>query len=162
MDPYIQRIFNTLGHKDPIKVLEATPQILESILNNLSEADFERSYAAGKWTTREILAHLADAELALGFRFRQAVVEDNYLPQSFDQDTWAKRYKRLDPALALEAFRALRAWNLALFATFGLDDWIKPVQYPFEGIENVDMMVRFLAGHDLNHLKQLEQITRGS
>ena len=75
-----------------------------------------------------------------------------------EQDSWATRYKKMDAALAVETFRALRAWNIALFSTFGLEDWNKEVTHPARGVESIDLMVRFLAGHDLNHLKQLEAI----
>lgn len=157
--PYVRRIFATLGERDPIQVLEATPAQLELLLEALGEEDFERSYAPGKWTAREILAHLADAELGLGFRFRQALTVPRYRPQAFDQDRWSERYDRFEPSLAVEAFRALRAWNLALFTTFDLDDWLRELDYPYAGIETVDHLVRFLAGHDLNHLRQLELIS---
>lgn len=159
-DPYIKRILNTLGDREPLSVLEETPRRLEHLFESLSEADLERAYAAEKWNARQITAHLADVELGLGFRFRQAIAEENYTPQSFDQDRWAKRYGKLEPSLALETFRALRAWNLALFTTFELVDWNKTVNYPFRGIDTVDAMVHFLAGHDLNHLEQLEAIAR--
>lgn len=162
MHPYVERILTFLGNSDPIQVLETTPLRLEGYLDSFFDTDFERSYAPGKWSAQEILAHLADVELGLGFRFRQAVVEDTYRPQPFDQDLWAKRYRRFDPALSFETFRALRAWNLALFTSFDLDDWTKTVDYPFEGIDTVDSMVRFLAGHDLNHLAQLEQIAQAA
>ncbi len=160
MDPYIERTLGNLGERDPIQVLETTPARLEGFLVGFFESDWERSYEKGKWSAQQILAHLADVELGLGFRFRQAVAEENYRPESFDQDVWTTRYTRLEPALALGTFRAIRAWNLALFATFDLNDWLRPVRYPFEGIDSVDGMVRFLAGHDLNHLGQLESIAR--
>lgn len=158
MHPYIERILRGLGEQDPIEVLGATPLKLETYLIGFFESDWERSYAPGKWSAQEIMAHLADVELGLGFRFRQALSLDGYQPESFDQDAWAARYRRLAPALSFETFRALRAWNLALFASFDLHDWGKEVRYPFAGIDSVDMMVRFLAGHDLNHLAQLEAI----
>nr|AWJ66295.1 hypothetical protein [uncultured bacterium] len=156
--PYIERIFKTLGEHDPIEILEQTPNKLEFLISTLTEENIERSYAPGKWTVREILAHLADVELALGYRFRQALVIDHYQVEGFEQDDWAKRYPRLSPSIALETFRALRSWNLLLFASFDMEDWSKELNYSFEGIENIDHMVRFLAGHDLNHLAQLEQI----
>ncbi len=78
--------------------------------------------------------------------------------QAFDQDVWAERYARLDPALAVEAFRGLRAWNLSLLATLSLEDWLAEGYHPERGFESVDLMVRFLAGHDINHLAQLESI----
>jgi hypothetical protein len=157
--PYVRRIFDTLGERDPIQVLEASPAGLELLLEHLSEDDLETSYRPGGWTVREILAHLADVELGLGFRFRQALTVPRYRPEGFDQDRWSERYGRLEPSLAVEAFRSLRAWNLALFATFDLDDWLREVDYPFAGIETVDHMVRFLAGHDLNHLRQLGSVS---
>lgn len=158
MHGYIDRIFATLGDRDPIEVLGATPLRLEQFALAFDHDDFERSYAPGKWTAREIVAHLADCEIGLGFRFRQALAEVDHRVQPFDQDLWARRYARIDPALAIEAFTGLRRLNLSLFASFELNDWLRPVRYTFEGIDSIDAMVRFLAGHDLNHLAQLEQI----
>ncbi len=158
MHPYMERIFATLADRDPIDVLQGTPGRLEHLLERLGATGLERTYAPGKWPARDIYAHLADVELALAFRFRQALVLDRYAPEGFEQDEWARRYARLDPTLALEAFRGMRGWNLALFAGFDLHDWGREVRYPFEGVSTVDDMVRFLAGHDLNHLAQLERI----
>lgn len=161
MHPYMERIFATLGDRDPIAVLESTPLRLEQLLAEMDEGDLARSYAPGKWSAREIVAHLADAEIGLGFRFRQALAEEEHRVQPFDQDLWARRYPRLDPTLALGAFTGLRSWNLALISGFDLIDWNRSVRYSFEGVDTVDDMVRFLAGHDVNHLAQLEQIARG-
>jgi uncharacterized damage-inducible protein DinB len=160
MNPYIQRILGYLGNQDPILVLQSTPQKLETLLESFSPDDLERSYEAGKWTAREILCHLADVELLMGYRIRQGISEDHHVLQNMEQDIWATRYKKLDAALAMETFRALRAWNLALFSTFGMEEWNKEVTHPLRGVEAIDLTVRFLAGHDLNHLGQLERIGR--
>jgi uncharacterized damage-inducible protein DinB len=160
MNPYIERILSYLGDQEPISVLQQTPSRLEHLLETLTPSDFETSYEEGKWTAREILAHMADVELLLGYRLRQGVAETNHHIQVMDQDIWATRYKRLEPSLSIETFRALRSWNLALFSTFGLEDWNKEVTHPERGTETVDLMVSFLAGHDLNHLRQLGQIAK--
>jgi DinB superfamily len=161
MNPYIQRILGYLGDQDPIAVLQQTPGKLEHLLETLSSEDFETSYETGKWTAREILAHMADVELLMGYRLRQAIAETSHAVQVMDQDTWATRYKKLEPSHSVETFRALRTWNLALFSTFGLEDWNKETTHPERGAETIDLMVSFLAGHDLNHLRQLEQIAKG-
>lgn len=159
MNPYVARMLNLLGDQDPILVLTATPTRLEALLLNLGD-DVERPYAPGKWDARHILAHLADNELAAGFRLRQMVaVVDTVQP--YDQDVWATRYGRADPSLSLETFRALRAWNLALYAGFSMEDWLTEAQHPERGVISVDVMVRTLAGHDLNHLEQLGWIAEG-
>jgi len=157
MNPYVARMLDLLGEQDPILVLEATPVRLEALLLNLGD-DVERPYAPGKWDARHVLAHLADNELAAGFRLRQAVARVGQI-QPYDQDIWATRYARLDPTLALETFRALRAWNLALYAGFSMEDWLVEIEHPERGPLSVDLMVRMLAGHDLNHLAQLEALS---
>jgi uncharacterized damage-inducible protein DinB len=160
MNPYIQRILSYLDDQEPISVLQQTPGKLERLLETLSPTNFEQSYEAGKWTAREILAHMADVEMLLGYRIRQALSEPQHVIQPMDQDIWATRYKKLEPSHSVETFRALRSWNLALFTTFGLEDWNKETQHPERGTETVDLMVSFLAGHDLNHLRQLKIVSR--
>lgn len=159
MNPYVARMLELLGDQDPILVLTATPTRLETLLLRLGD-DVDRPYAPGKWDARHILAHLADMELGAGFRVRQMVAGVETL-QPFDQDAWAAPYGRLGPTLALETFRALRAWNLARYASFTFEDWLREVYHPERGLFSVDLSVRVSAGHDLNHLAQLEQIARG-
>lgn len=159
VDPYVARMLALLGDDDPILVLQATPMRLEALLLRLGD-DVERPYAPGKWDARHILAHLADNELATGFRLRQTVAAVSTV-QPYDQNAWATRYTRADPALALETFRAMRAWNLSLYAGFSLEDWLTEVQHPERGPLSVDIMVRLSAGHDLNHLAQLERLLEG-
>ena len=159
MDDYVTRMLDLLGDQEPILVLEATPVKLEALLLQLGD-DVDRPYAPGKWDARHIFAHLADNELAAGFRLRQMVARVGEV-QPYDQDVWATRYARADPALALGTFQALRAWNLALYATFDLDDWLTEVYHPERGPLSVDLAVRMLAGHDINHLGQLEGLAAG-
>lgn len=159
MDPYLRRILTRLGDADPIEVLGSTPSRLSELVERLGADGLERSHAPTKWPAKVVVAHLADTELGMGFRFRQALAvppgDPPHAVQPFDQDAWAARSGRLDVALSLEAFRAQRAVHLALFATLSLDDWATEVFHPERGFETVDQMVRFLAGHDLNHLDQL-------
>jgi hypothetical protein len=156
INPYVARMLELLGDADPIAVLTETPMKLEALLLDLGP-DLERPYAPGKWDARHVVSHLADNELGAGFRLRQMVAGVAAI-QPYDQNVWAARYGRLDPSLAFETFRALRAWNLALYATFGLEDWLCEVTHPERGPLSVDVMVRTLAGHDLNHLAQLERL----
>lgn len=154
MDAYLASLLARLGDDDPIAVLQATPARLSEIAERLGPDGWAAPVTPGGWTFAETLAHLADVELAMGFRIRQAVA-GQALVQTFDQDAWARRYRRLDASLALEMLRAARAWNLALFATFDLDDWLRDAVHPERGRESVDALVRYLAAHDLRHLDRL-------
>lgn len=164
MDPYLDRILSLLGDRDPIDVLRCTPLRLDDVGRQLGR-DWDVPWRAGGWSGRQIVCHLADQELGFGFRARQAVAAANgrHVAQPYDQDAWARPYERLDPSLAIEAFRALRAWNLAWLARLTLQDWLCTYHHPERGSEeSVDELVRFLAGHDLNHLGQLERLTHAT
>ena len=158
MNPYVERMLGLVGERSVVESLEQSPKRIEAVAGKLSPARLDRSYAPGKWTARQILAHLADCEVGVGFRLRQALAEENHRAQPFDQDRWATRYSGLDAALATRAYVGLRAWNLALIRSLGPGDLERPYVHGERGPESVGLIVKMLAGHDLNHLAQLEQI----
>ena len=160
MDAYLSSLLARLGDEDPIEVLQATPARVAEIHERLGPDAESRALAPGGWTVGETLAHLADADLVMGYRLRQAVAGETRV-QAFDQDAWARRYRRLDASLALEMLRATRAWNLALLATFDLDDWLTELEHPERGRESVDLVVRAWAGHDLRHLDRMMALLGG-
>jgi len=147
-----------LDGREPIAALRDTTSRIGEIARQWSPADFERSYAPGKWSARQILVHLAQTELALGTRARHALTTPNYAAQSFDQDKWMARESGLDGPAALNAFLALAAMNLALFASLSPADRETPLTHPEYGALSVDWIVHQMAGHQIHHLKQLEGI----
>ena len=119
---------------------------------------FERSYGAGKWTARQILMHLAHSELAFGTRARMALSTPNYTAQPFDQDLWMNREPALSGRDALEAFVAMARMNAALFGSLSGADRATPLSHPEFGTITVDWIIHQMAGHQIHHLKQLEQL----
>src|SRR2546421_8955764 len=79
-----------LGDREPIASMRETSERIRSLTSGWSPQQFERTYAPGKWTARQILIHLAQTELALGTRARMALTTPNYVAQPFDQDAWMK------------------------------------------------------------------------
>src|SRR5258708_3230418 len=155
MNPYASQ----LGNQDPIQVLSATASRLGELSDALGAARINQPPAPGKWSPREIFIHLADCELAFGFRYRQALGEENHVVQPFDQDLWAKSYGAYDAQQALETFATLRNWNLALIRSLTPDQLSKPVIHPERGRMVFKTVVDTAAGHDINHLRLLEMIT---
>jgi hypothetical protein len=160
MSAYTERLIGLVGQRDPLAVLGETPARLQDLHRALEGSRLGHSFAAGKWTARQILGHLVDAESAVGFRVRLALAEDHPTIQPWDQDAWMSLYREIDADQALAAVRALRVWNLALFRTLTPEQRARGAFHPERGEESVGMMIMLLAGHDLNHLAQLEQIAR--
>ena len=147
-----------LGDKDPMTALAETPQEIARLLDAWSGADFDRSYAPGKWSARRILAHLAQAELALGTRVRFALAEDNYQAQAFNQDDWMPLDDHMDARTALDAYLALRRMNLAMWRGLSEDQKNRSFVHPEYGKLNVGWVAAQMAGHDIHHLRHFEQI----
>jgi uncharacterized damage-inducible protein DinB len=142
--------------RDPQVVIAETAVKLATAARQIGPAGLNKSIAPGKWSPREILCHLADAELAFAFRLRQTLAEPHHVVQPFDQDQWAKPYSAIPAEAALAAFTALRNWNLVLLGTVPAEAYSKPVSHPERGTMTFGTLVETMAGHDTNHLRQLE------
>jgi len=152
MNPYA----SFLGERDPRHVIAATPGRLSDALWELGSEAVERPYASGKWTVRQVVCHLADTELVFAFRWRQALAEPHHVIQPFDQDLWAASYGAYGAQQARQAFTVLRGWNLALIRTLTPESMSKPLTHPERGTMTLQVLLETMAGHDLNHLRQIE------
>ncbi len=156
MNPYA----SYLGGQDAITVLRETPSALQSLVAGLSPQQLDTPPAPGKWSIREILAHLADCEIAFGFRLRQALADPVIVIQPFDQDLWARRYGAYSAAAALRTFLTNREWTLSLLTTVTDSDLSQTVVHPERGTLPFRTLLETIAGHDRNHLTRLEEQLR--
>lgn len=154
MNPYASR----LGDRDPLAVVQATAGRLEYLSETLGAERLGQAPAPGKWSPREILCHLADCELVFAFRLRQALAEDHHVIQPFDQDRWARTYGVYEARAALALFSAVRQWNLTFIGAVPPEALSKPLTHPERGTMTFRVLIETMAGHDLNHLRQLEAI----
>lgn len=139
-------------------MLSATALRLAELSKSLGDSRINQPIAPGKWSPRQIMTHLADCDLAFGFRYRQTLALDNHTVQPFDQDLWAKTYDTYTAEQALATFNALRSWNLALIRSLTPEQLAKPCQHPERGQETLRILIEINAGHDINHLRQLEAV----
>ncbi len=131
-------------------------------VDGLSERDLDRRLAAGKWSIRQQVHHVADAELNLVTRMKKILAEDNPLLIAFDQEKWADKFSRSGPSIenSIALFYTLRASMTPILK--GLKD----ADFERTGIHNESGKVT-LAGvlehtveHFENHLNTIERIKR--
>jgi len=161
---YIQRILGYIEGKEPLRVQQETPKKLQKLIKPLSKSQLTRQPEPGKWSIAQILAHLADAELVGSWRMRQVLGNNGVTIQAFDQDVWADvfAYARRDPKVSLETFRLLRENNLRMLKGLPTSLWENYGMHQERGKETLTHIVRMFAGHDLNHLAQVEKIAKES
>src|SRR4029077_8280670 len=152
------------GGQDPLDVQARTPQELERLVTRASAGRLRKRPAPEKWSIAEILAHLADVEIVVGWRIRVILGAPGTPIPVMDQDTWvaAGHYDKRDPHKSIELFRVLREANLALFKTLTPEQWKHHGIHSERGVETVEQIVRLYAGHDLNHTRQIDQILASS
>lgn len=156
---YIDRILSHVGDQDPWQVLATTPKRLRELTAGRSRAELARSSDPSRWSVVQILAHLADAEVVAGWRLRSILGADGVPLQAFDQDRWADafKYADTDPAESLDLFEVSRRGNISLLKR------VDPALHAHHGLhaergkETITHLVRLYAGHDLNHLRQVEE-----
>ncbi|HET7184876.1 MAG TPA: DinB family protein [Terriglobales bacterium] len=161
---YTARIVGNVEGKDPLTVQATTPRKLARLIKGISVPRLRKRPAPGKWSVAEIVAHLADAEIVGGFRIRMILGAPGTPIVAFDQDSWVTsgHYDKRNPRQCVEQFRILRETNLALLKTLTPDQWQQYGIHSERGKETVEHIVRMFAGHDLNHLQQIERILANS
>jgi hypothetical protein len=147
-----------LGNNDPLTALAETPERICTLVQGWPAKRWEQSYAPGKWTARQVLAHLAQTELALTTRVRFAASQEGYVAQAFSQDDWIPLDANADATTALDAYTALRRLNLAMFRHLTPAQWDRAFRHPEYGDLTPRWVAAQLAGHDIHHLKQLEKV----
>jgi hypothetical protein len=147
-----------LGNRDALDALNDTPGRIRSLVEQWSGADFERSYAPGKWSIRKVLIHLAHTELALPTRVRFAVSQESYTAQPFSQDDWLPIDDKADARTALDTYTTLRRFNVAMFCNLTAAQRERMFTHPEYGTLTVWWVAQQLAGHDIHDLKQIQSL----
>ncbi len=159
---YTTRLTGYVRGLDHLKVLQSTPKNIARLTKGKTLSALSKPHAAGKWSTADILAHLAESEIAFGYRLRLVVGASGTPIQAFDQDSWQSNaeYIRRNPRLALDLFTNLRKGNVAFLKSLTREQWESFGMHAERGKESVSRMAELYAGHDVNHMRQIESMLK--
>jgi hypothetical protein len=135
-------------------------QQLETI-GMLRRVDDERglhAYAPGKWTIKEVIGHLCDAERVFAYRALRFARGDGQPVAGFDENAYvpAGRFNERRIGGLIDEFQSIRASTVHVFRYLTEDDWAR------RGIANghpisVRTLGFVIAGHELHHAKLLRE-----
>ena len=159
---YTNRLLGYLGRKDPYRVLRRTPQNIQSLLDRVPSKGLVLKATPASWSITEIVAHLAETELVLGWRYRSIAERSGKTIQSFDQNIWCTnaRYASIPIRESLLMFTVLRAMNIKFLTGLPDTTLLYYGVHDERGKETLRHIIRLEAGHDLNHLMQIQKIIR--
>ena len=136
------------------------PELLALVLTGVYGEEEDFVTAPGKWSVRQIIAHLADTELVMAFRMRLVAGQDNPPLTPFDQDAWARNldYSRRKPKQSLETLRRLRAESYDLLSALPPEAFDRQGMHAERGPLTLAKIVETCANHVENHARQMQEI----
>jgi hypothetical protein len=136
------------------------PELIASALTGAAGSEVDYKPAPGKWSVREIAAHLSDAELVGAERFRRVIAEENAPLTAYDQNKWAENldYARRKPSQSLEMFRSLRAESHDLLKGLPESAFQRTGQHSERGTMTLLALVELYARHAEKHAQQIRDV----
>jgi uncharacterized damage-inducible protein DinB len=156
--PFYSDYITALGEVNLRSVLKTSLEDLITTIKNLPEEKLTFKYAEGKWTIKELVQHIIDAERVLSYRALRFSRNDATDLPGFDEDWYVDNSNGNERPIKelLKEFKLVRKTTLALFKSFS------PEMLGKTGSANgSDMTVRALgfiiAGHQIHHLKIIKE-----
>jgi DinB superfamily len=136
------------------------PELVAVVLTGVFGEEEDFVAAPGQWSIRQIVAHLADAELVGAHRMRAVIAEENPTLTGFDQNAWTRNldYVHRKPKQSLESFRRQRAENYDLLKNLPETAFARTGNHTEMGNVTLLQLVDGYAAHAENHARQMQQI----
>ena len=157
---YTERLLALSAGADPFAVLGGTAAAIRTRIAGRSAAELRRSPGPARWSVTQIVAHLADAEIVFAYRVRMILSASGTPIQAYDQDAWsrAQHAEQSDPQQSLALFTAIRESMLRLLRGLDDEELERYGMHAERGRESVRHLLALYAGHDRNHLAQIERL----
>jgi len=156
--PYYATYIDRVDDGDILETLTRLESETATFLAAVPPERETRRYRQGAWSVREVVGHLIDSERLFGFRALHIARGDPAALPSMDQELWARSAAHNDRPLAdlAEELRLLRRGHLRMIRGFPEAAWSR------RGVASgrdftVRALVWILAGHEIHHLRVLEE-----
>lgn len=157
---YLARIREQAAGKDPLVAQAQSAIVIAELIANIPSERLTARPAPDKWSVAEILAHLAEDEIATAWRYRQMIEHSGVTLAGFDQDLWANigNYSGRDPQDSLALYRLLREANLHFLRALTPEQWECFGLHAERGRITVRELAIHMVGHDTNHIAQIQKM----
>jgi hypothetical protein len=153
--PYANADLNAVPGDDAVDALRRTGEETLALFTSLEESFVAgRTYAAGKWTLKQIVGHLADDERVFAYRALCIVRGDVRPLPGFDENEYmaAVDFESRSLCEILDEFRIVRAATISLLEPLSAEEWQR--RGTVNGYEaSVRGLAFHIAGHELHHMR---------
>jgi hypothetical protein len=156
--PYYGKYIALVGGNDVVAALEDQPRETLALLSSLTDEQGDYRYAADKWSIKEMLGHVIDAERVFSYRALRFARNDQTPLPSFEQDGYVRAGNFSDCRLAglIEEFVAVRRATVWLFRQLSAEAWMRR-GIASDNPVSVRAIAYIIAGHELHHRRVLQE-----
>jgi hypothetical protein len=136
------------------------PELIAAAMTGAAGAELDYVPAPGKWSVRQILCHMADADIVAAARFRRIIAEETPPLASYDQDAWAHNldYTHRKTAPSMETFRQIRAWSYELLSSLPESAFERKGMHTERGEMTLRDWLAIYARHAEKHAEQMRSV----
>lgn len=156
--PYYGTYVGKVPEGDLLHILEHQHRDTQALLSGLSEAKALHRYAPGKWSVKEVVGHLTDAERVFSYRALRFARGDAKPLQGFDENAWvpAGKFDARPLADLAAEFAAVRRATIALFKSLDAAA-LERRGVASDNAVSVRALAYIIAGHERHHVSILHE-----
>lgn len=135
------------------------PEQLRKTIAGMSSDDLRSRPIEGKWSTHEIICHLADFEIINADRIKRIIAEDQPPLRNADPDPFAASlaYDARDSEQELNLIENLRAHVAVILRTLSSDQWNRTGFHSTDGPLTLTQLLKRVTKHIPHHLPFIEE-----
>ena len=155
---YYGRYITLVAGNDVVAALEDQPRETLALLSGLTEEQGDYRYAPDKWSIKEMLGHVIDAERVFSYRALRFARNDGTPLASFEQDDYVRAGGSAERRLAdlIEEFVCVRRATVWLFRALSPEAWMRR-GVASDNPVSVRALAYIVAGHELHHRTVLKE-----
>jgi hypothetical protein len=149
LETYISKVKENNTHE----ALRNNSKVLFEFLDSIPENKADFAYADGKWTLKQLLIHISDAERIFAYRALRFARGDEQQPLPFEEDDYAANCNAGKRTLksVVEELKSVRQATITLIDSFGETELSKPGNTA-SGRTTVNAVIYAICGHAAHHV----------
>ncbi len=155
--PFYATYVGHVPNGDIVETLATQHDATLALLRSLPEESGGRRYAPGKWSVREVIGHVSDAERIFSYRALRFARGDETPLASFDENAYVANASFDDHPLSslIDELEAVRRATVLLFASLNATEWMR-TGVASKNAMSVRALAWVAAGHELHHVGLLK------
>ena len=155
---FYQGYVNLVPEDDIVAAIEDQATKTQKLLSSIDDTRAEYRYAEGKWSIKEVLGHLTDAERVFAFRALAIARGETQPLPGFDENEYVRNASFDSWTLGdlVESYALTRRATVLLFRNLSPEAWER------RGIANetpisIRAIARIIVGHERHHINTLKE-----